>query len=90
MKMQEAMNIISSNSSKKMGYRISFDKVGSGILSSDYFPEKNEPLIENEEEAWNLAKMFASKTSDSYVNIYVIDQDFRPVAGYSNKVLKRR
>ena len=89
MKFEEAMSII--DKKEKTGFMVSFEVRERGILRSDYFPDKHdgEPLIQTEEEAWDLAKRFGSSTDDNHVNIYVIDSSFSPVMGYEQKKLKR-
>jgi hypothetical protein len=77
---------------ERKGFMVSFERKGrgKGMLFSDHFPDKHlgEPLIETEEEAWEWAKRFSSATNDDYVNIYVVDINFNPVPGYSDKKLK--
>lgn len=87
MKFKDAMKIINDN---EKGYMVSFEKVEGHILKSDHFPDfhNKEPLISTEAEAWDLACRFASATGDDIVNIYVIDETFSPVAGYSSRKLK--
>ena len=87
MKFQEALDIINV---KEKGYMVSFDVIDGVVLKSDYFPDKhaNELLIPTEEEAWDLAERFAKATGSEVVNIYVIDQNFSPVKGYTDKKLK--
>jgi hypothetical protein len=87
MKLSEAMSIIEK---KESGYMIHFEKRIRNTLSADYFPDKheNENLIKSEYEAWKLAKRFANATDETYVNIYVIDNNFRPVSGYEKRKLK--
>jgi len=89
MNFKEAMKIIDSDDS---GYMVHFEKIEGSMLRSGYFPDKHadEELIETEVEAWDLAKRFASKTKGKYVNIYVIDSNFRPVADYQNQTIKNR
>jgi hypothetical protein len=90
MLMSEAREIIEGED--ESGYMVSFEKVEGGVLISDYFPDKHagEPLIETETEAWLLANKFARKTHRKCVNIYVINQDFAPVAGYKNRMIENR
>lgn len=87
MKLQEAMTIIN----KPNGFMVSFEKREGGLLKSDHFPDKlgGETLISTEDEAWILALKFANATSSDYVNIYVIDDNFKPVIGYNDKKFKR-
>lgn len=89
MKMSKALEIIES---KPNGYMVSFEHAGDGFLRSDHFPElwDGEKLIETEEEAWELARKFAAKTTGKCVNIYVIDSKFRPVANFKDKEIKNR
>ena len=74
------------------GFMISFDVVKGNMLHSDHFPDKHagEKLIKTEDEAWLIARRFASATDETYVNIYVIDDSFSPVKNYDLKKLKRR
>lgn len=89
MKLQEALNII--NNKTELGFMVSFEVKNSHILTSDYFPDKHsgEKLIETENEAWELAEKFAKATDENHVNIYVINHEFRPVANYQQKQLKK-
>ena len=87
MKLSEAMKIIEG---RPNGYRVHFDRVGGGCLTSDFFPDRGEKLIETEIEAWRLANSFSSDTFGKYVNIYVIDQNFSPVPGYEAKRIPNR
>lgn len=88
MKIKEALKIIEEPTNK--GFMVSFQVMERSVSRSDYFPDKHakEKLIETEEEAWDLARKFADKTNSNYVNIYVIDSNFSPVKGYSEKKLK--
>jgi hypothetical protein len=91
MKFGKAMEIINTVRQPK-GYMVSFEKHEDGILASDHFPDLHagEPLIPNEQTAWELARRFAKATDpDIYVNIYVIDDEFSPVRGYDEKKLNR-
>jgi len=88
MKLKDAMKIIDKHEG---GFMVHFEKREGGCLHSDHFPDKHagEDLFEDIETAWEYAKRFAKATSkDTYVNIYVIDHDFTPVAGYVNRRLK--
>ena len=87
MKMSEATKIIEG---RPKGFRVHFEKVGGGCLTSDYFPDKDEDLIPTEDEAWKLAHSFAAKTKYSCVNIYVINECFSPVEGYESKEIINR
>lgn len=90
MKMSEAMKIIEYTPPK--GFMVSFEKVKLGILESGHFPDNmaGEPLITTEEAAWKLARQFAEKTWGRYVNIYVIDAEYRPVPGYKQRMIVNR
>lgn len=90
MKMHEAMRII--RDVKPKGYMVSFERSDGRFLTSDYFPDKHagEPLIETEEEAWELAQRFAANTTGRYVNVYVVDRNFAPVPNYKQKIIKNR
>lgn len=89
MKTIEAMSIIS-DTKRPSGYRVSFEHVDGGILRSDFFPDRGEPLIETEEEAWCLARLFAARTRGKCVNIYVTDDKYCPVSGYKNRMFENR
>jgi hypothetical protein len=90
MKLQEALDIIKKKEEKQKGYMVHFETRKGGCLHSNHFPEKRagEKLIETEQEAWNLAERFSRATGDEVVNIYVTDETYSPVEGYSNKTLK--
>lgn len=91
MKLDAAMKIMNpAYKNENTGFMVSFEIREGGVLRSDYFPDKHsgEQLIETEEEAWELARKFASSTNKTYVNIYVIDHTFSPVRGYENKKIK--
>jgi hypothetical protein len=88
MKLEEAMQVINA---KSKGYRVIFEWVMGTILSTDYFPDRNEPPIETEEEAWRLAILFAENTVGKAVNIYVCHANtYMPVRGYEDKIIKNR
>lgn len=98
MKYQEVIDLIRKNErkprlSKKVneGFMVSFEKKSGGVLESKHFPDKRagEPLIKTEEEAWNLAKRFASATDDTIVNIYVTESNWVPVKGYEKRIIRR-
>ena len=91
MKMAEAMAIIDSDDHKP-GFMVSFERAGDGFLRGDYFPDKHagEPLIPTEEEAWEIARKFASKTYGRCVHIYVVDSTFSPVKDYKDKYIVNR
>ncbi len=90
MKMQEALEIIDGSSAKPKGFRVSFELAEEGMLKSDFFPDRNEPLIETETEAWLLANAFAKQTYGHYVNIYVTNDEFSPVQGYEKRKIINR
>lgn len=89
MKMAEAKKVIYEGM-KPRGYRVSFERVDGRILTTDHFPERDEPLIEHEEEAWQLAAQFAQATTGKCVNIYVVDNKWSPVPGYVNRRIENR
>lgn len=75
---------------KRDGFMVHFEKRGSGVLASDYFPEKRngEKLISSIDEAWELARRFSNAVDESYVNIYVIDSGYKPIANYRAKKIR--
>lgn len=76
MRMQEAMEIIN----QPKGFRVAFEVKEPGVLRSDYFPDKcTEELIPIEEEAWDLAKKFAMCTVGKVYNVYVVNNESKPV-----------
>lgn len=96
MKMADAMAIIDG---KPQGYMVAFDRVEGNIVGGDYFPDKHggEPLIPTEHEAWELARRFAITAPPNVRDVYVVDHQFQPVAGYvprtyrpSASILRRR
>lgn len=87
MKMQDVMDRINN---KPRGYRVSFEWKKGAMLHSDYFPEGNEPLIETECEAWELADRFARVTKGEAVNIYVVDHKNTPVTDYEKRKIENR
>ena len=89
MKWEEVRAIIN-KADRQYGYRISFEWYGDGFLRSDYFPERDETLIESENTAWKIAKMFANRMKGKVCNVYVTDQDYMPVREYKNKMIKNR
>lgn len=89
MKLKDAKRIIFEGM-KPRGYRVHFERVEGRILASDYFPERGEPLIEHEEEAWTLAMQFAAATVGNKVNIYVVDERWSPVPGYEKRKINNR
>lgn len=89
MKMEAALGMISQELN---GFMVSFEWCGDGFLRSDHFPDKRggEKLIETEAEAWDLAVKFARATVGKTCNIYVIDQDFKPVEGWRQRKIAHR
>ena len=86
----EAKKIMFDGGIKPRGYRVNFERVEGKFLVSDHFPERGEPLIEHEEEAWALAGQFAAATYGKCVNIFVIDDRWSPVPGYEKRKIKNR
>lgn len=70
---------------------VAFETRERSSLISGYFPDKhaNEPLIQDLEDAWRIAALFAKVDPLTYVNIYVIGDDFVPVKGYSKRELNK-
>jgi hypothetical protein len=87
MRLAEALTVIKG---PVLGYRVHFEHAGDGLLRSDYFPERDEPMIEDEEEAWELARKFAARTRGRCVNLYVVDQSWCPVPGYRYRKIENR
>jgi len=58
MRMSEVDDLLAK---KPQGFRVAFEKRERGMLGSDYFPERDEPLIQIEAEAWEWAGRFAAK-----------------------------
>ncbi len=89
MKIADAMDII--NGVPK-GYMVRFKWKEGWLLRGDYFPDKHagEKLIDTEREAWALASQFADKMRGKIVNLYVADDNFKPVNGYREKYIKNR
>ena len=93
MKLNEAIDIINSKiNGVGSGYMVHFELVEGSVLKSDHFPDKHagEKLIESEESAWELADKFARATGSDYINIYVVDERWRPVAGYDAQTYKKQ
>jgi len=59
---------------------------------ADHFPDKDagEKLIPTEEEAWELAKRFAAGTVGECIDIGVVREDFTPVEGCLDKMIRNR
>lgn len=84
MRMNNAKSLIM----RATGYRVTFERREGGLLHSDHFPERDEPAIADEEDAWKLAGAFADVDPSVYVNIYVISAfDWTPVEGYAARRL---
>jgi hypothetical protein len=89
MRLNEAKKIIYEGI-KPRGYRVSFERLDRHILKGDHFPDRDEPMIQYEEEAWELAAKFAAITKGRNVNVYVVDDQWRPVPGYEAKIENRQ
>ena len=89
MKYLEALNMIQGD--KKEGYLIHFEVIENGLLKSDYFPDfrNGEEPISSESEAWKIARQFANSTNSNYVNIYVMNTNFRPACNDWQAVFKK-
>lgn len=89
MKLAEAAAIIGKPESQRTGYMVHFERKEGRMLIGDYFPDKHagETLIQDLEDAWCWARLFAAKMKGSVCNVYVIGADFVPVAGYRDHVL---
>jgi hypothetical protein len=87
----EDIQKIDDKCTEQKGFMVEFEKRVSGMLRSGHFPDKHagKLLIKTEEEAWESARRFARDNSQDHVNIYVIDQDFRPVKGFYEKILRK-
>ena len=95
MKLTEAKRIIKAarasgriTTPKAEGFRVHFEIRGGGVLAANYFPDKGEKLLKDKEQAWKLAREFASATDENHGNVYVVDHQFRPVADYKARKLK--
>ncbi len=88
MKMQDALNEIHA----PCGYMVHFEWWGDGLLRSDHFPDKGagEPLIETEDEAWDLAERFSEATKGRTCDLYVVRDDYTPVVGYKDRRITNR
>lgn len=98
MKMSEAMKMIKAaerlslkKKNQPKGFMVGFEKMDGCMFHSNYFPDKHagEKLIKTENEAWKLAERFSKAMGERYVNIYVKDHDFRPVAGYEKRMINK-
>jgi hypothetical protein len=74
------------------GYMVSFEWIKGAFLESDHFPDKHagEQLILLEEQAWQMAEQFAVKTRGKTCNFYVVTDDFSPVKGCRDRMIKNR
>lgn len=73
------------------GYRVHFEEKDGKILTSGCFPDRNEPALPTEEIAWAYARAFANKhTYGRFINIYIVDRQWRPVDGYREKMIVNR
>lgn len=75
---------------RKAGYRVRFEHSDGKIITTDYFPERDEPSLEGLENAWSIADAFAQATKDKYFNVYVVTGDYCPVDGFAERALNRR
>jgi len=88
MKLSVAMELIRIAES---GYRIHFEIIEGGVIHSDFFPDRDEPLIKDLDTAWDIARRFAKAVDlNRYVNIYVVDEKYTPVGGYEKKTINKR
>jgi len=87
MRLEAAKNMMKR---RQRGFRVSFDWLEPPFLRSDHFPERDEPLIKTEIEAWRMAKNFAAATFGKTVNIYVVDHEWMLVNGYREKMIENR
>ncbi len=88
MRFKEAREIMEKK--VKKGFRVSFERVEGIALVSDHFPERDEDPIKTEEEAWRLEDLFAKKTAGGCVNIYVVDEAWKPVPNYKRRMIFNR
>ena len=89
--MEEAMRIM--EEADPAGFMVTFEHIRGSMLESDHFPDvrNGETSIATENEAWQMAAQFAAKTRKRCVNIYVIRyEDFAPVPGYQERMIKNR
>lgn len=89
MRWTDALEIIE-REEKPSGFRVHFEKVQDGILTTDYFPDAKEIPIANEELAWRYAAKFAAKSFGKYANIHVVDSRYCPVKRYGEKIIINR
>ena len=86
MKLKEAQEMIENH---EKGFMVHFEVRKGGVLHAQYFPEKGEePIFNNIDKAWEMAERFAKAgVNHNIVNVYVIDQNYSPVALYEEKKL---
>lgn len=73
---------------RPQGFRVSFEKLENGILSSDCFPSREETPFATQDQAWAMASLFAMFAPTEYVNIYVVNSHWVPVS--LEKMMRRR
>ena len=83
MKLSEAKRLIKTATD---GFRVHFETRGGGLLRTEYFPGRDEPMIKTEDGAWKLAREFSKVDPKKYVNIYVVNSEHSPVDGYRDHV----
>lgn len=92
MKVSEAVKIINEGWVKKRkGFRVHFEKKTGSEFITDYVPGEKEKPLESEVAAWRLAWKLseATKSNDTeigeedLVNIYVVDEQGKPVKFYA-------
>jgi hypothetical protein len=87
MKFEDALTIIKEF---ETGFRVHFEIRERGILSTDYFPNNNEPTIKSLKLASEFAFRFARAVDpEKYVNIYVVDETYSPVPGSKDYILNK-
>ena len=88
MRFLDALRIINGD----QGFMVAFERAAGHIRLADHFPDKHagEKLIVTEALAWHYACKFAANAPASIVNIYVVGSNFVPVAGYQEKMLRRK
>jgi hypothetical protein len=88
MKFEDALRIIKENEG---GFRVHFEVREGSILSTDYFPAKDEPMIKDLSLASDFAKRFAMAVNPAkYVNIYIVDETYSPVPGYEDHIINKQ
>jgi hypothetical protein len=87
MKFEDALRIIRES---ERGFRVHFEIREGGILTTDYFPARDEPMIKDLRLASDFAKRFAMAVDkEKYVNIYVVDETYSPVPGYQDHIINK-